>query len=252
LAGFFFGLRDDSCPLAPAILRHRRKGEVMLAWWVAEAWQASPVLLVSWVVWVIGSIVLHELAHGWTAIRCGDRTPIETGHMTWNPLVHMGEMSLLMFAAVGIAWGAMPVNPANFRGRYDDAKVAIAGPMMNLLLFLIALSGTVAVVVLGARLGDPLRENLFVFARTGAFLNLALLLFNLIPAPPLDGYRILADFVPAFRRLWESPNAPLISMGIFIAVFWFGGPWAFSTARDFTDEAIRIVLGLLGYRAAVP
>src|SRR5262249_8984123 len=108
-------------------------------WWVAEIWNQSPVLLVSWIVWVIGSIVLHELAHGWAALWCGDRTPIETGHMTWNPLVHMGQMSLLMFALVGIAWGQMPVDPSRFRGRYDDAKVALAGPLMNLALAITAL-----------------------------------------------------------------------------------------------------------------
>src|SRR5262245_39838763 len=108
-------------------------------WWVADAWNAGPIHLLAWVFWVIFSIVLHELAHGWTAIRCGDRTPIETGHMTWNPVVHMGQASLVMFALVGIAWGAMPINPANFRGRYDNARVALAGPSMNVLLFVIAL-----------------------------------------------------------------------------------------------------------------
>lgn len=224
----------------------------MLAWWVADAWDQNPVFLVSWVVWVIGAIVLHELAHGWTAIRCGDRTPIETGHMTWNPLVHMGQMSLIMFAAVGIAWGAMPVNPANFRGRYDDAKVALAGPMMNLLLFAVALLGAVAAVVFSRQLGDPLGPNLRVFAVSGAFLNLALMLFNLIPAPPLDGFRIVSDFVPAFRRLWEGPNSALIATGALIAVFWFGGPWAFSTSMKLTMAALDAVLGVLGYGSVGP
>ncbi|HBS28903.1 MAG TPA: site-2 protease family protein, partial [Phycisphaerales bacterium] len=56
-----------------------------MTWWIAALLQSNPALLVSWVVWVIGSIVLHELAHGWAAIAQGDRTPIETGHMTWNP-----------------------------------------------------------------------------------------------------------------------------------------------------------------------
>ena len=219
----------------------------MLGWWVADAWSQDPVFLVSWVVWVIGSIVLHELAHGWTAIRCGDRTPIETGHMTWNPLVHMGQMSLLMFAAVGIAWGAMPVNPSNFRGRNDDAKVALAGPMMNFLLFCIALAGAAAVIVFSSKLGDPLGPNLRIFAISGAFLNLALMLFNLIPAPPLDGYRIIADFVPAFRRIWEGPNAGLISIGALIAVFWFGGPWAFDTSMDLTLRALDAILHAVGH-----
>lgn len=78
----------------------------MQGWWVATIWETSPFLLLGWIVWVIGSITLHELAHGWAAIRCGDRTPIETGHMTANPIVHMGPMSLIVFGLFGIAWGA--------------------------------------------------------------------------------------------------------------------------------------------------
>ena len=59
------------------------------SWWVASVLDMpnGKVVLVSWVVLVIGSIVLHELAHGWAAIQRGDKTPIYTGHMTWNPLV---------------------------------------------------------------------------------------------------------------------------------------------------------------------
>lgn len=109
----------------------------MNRWWVSAYWEADPALLVSWVFWVIVSIVLHELAHGWVAIRLGDRTPIETGRMTWNPLVHMGQTSLIVFALVGIAWGMMPVNPSSLRGRYGDAWVSLAGPAMNLALALV-------------------------------------------------------------------------------------------------------------------
>ncbi|VAX40844.1 hypothetical protein MNBD_PLANCTO03-1356, partial [hydrothermal vent metagenome] len=84
-------------------------------WWVEVYWQQDKVLLVSWVFWLFVSIVLHELAHGFAAIRCGDRTPIELGHMTPNPLVHMGPASLIAFALFGLAWGSMPVNPSRFR-----------------------------------------------------------------------------------------------------------------------------------------
>ena len=69
---------------------------------------------------VVISIVLHELAHGWAAIWQGDDTPKQAGHMTPDPMVHMGGMSLLMLALVGMAFGAMPVNPRNFRSRYGD------------------------------------------------------------------------------------------------------------------------------------
>ena len=88
------------------------------------------------VVTVIISIVLHELAHGWAAIWQGDDTPKMAGHMTADPMVHMGGMSLLMLALVGMAFGAMPVNPRNFRSRFGDALVSAAGPAMNFLLAL--------------------------------------------------------------------------------------------------------------------
>ena len=90
------------------------------------------------VVTVIISIVLHELAHGWAAIWQGDDTPRIAGHMTPDPMVHMGGMSLLMLALVGMAFGAMPVNPRNFRSRYGDALVSAAGPAMNFLLAMVA------------------------------------------------------------------------------------------------------------------
>ena len=77
----------------------------MDGWWVADMWSESPARLISWVFWVILSVTLHELAHGVAALWQGDRTPEETGHMTWNPLVHMGQWSLIMFVLVGIAWG---------------------------------------------------------------------------------------------------------------------------------------------------
>ena len=70
-------------------------------WWVSDYYQHDPMLLVSWIFWVVASIALHELAHGYVAIRCGDDTPYHSGHMTWNPLVHMGQTALIMFALFG-------------------------------------------------------------------------------------------------------------------------------------------------------
>lgn len=199
-------------------------------WWVADLMRDDPVRLLSWVVWVIGSIVLHELAHGWAAIRQGDNTPIETGHMTWNPLVHMGGMSLIVFALVGIAWGLMPVNPSRFRDRYGDAYVAFAGPAMNLGLAVIC-------IVLAALWGgyaqsvpNPLWANVIVFLQTGAFLNLVLAFFNLLPVPPLDGSRILADFSYPYRELISQPQAPLIGLVIMVLLFSQFGGWIFTPA----------------------
>ena len=111
-------------------------------WWVADVLHgAGPFMLLSWIFWVIFSITLHELGHGWAAIRVGDDTPVRTGHMSMNPLVHMGATSLIVFAVVGIAWGAMPVNPSRFRGKHADALVAAAGPAINVGLFVICIVG---------------------------------------------------------------------------------------------------------------
>lgn len=179
-----------------------------MEWWVAEAWNQSPVVLGSHVFWVIFSICLHELGHGWAAIRQGDDTPIHTGHMTWNPMVHMGPWSLICFALIGFTWGAMPVNPSRFRSRYGEAIVAFAGPLMNLGLIVAA----AFILVVWQRFGptmvaEHVFDNVETFLWMGASLNGVLFLFNLIPVPPLDGSRILADFWPSYNNLWATEAA---------------------------------------------
>jgi len=195
----------------------------MGGWWVTETWNAGPIYFGSWVFWVIFSIVLHELAHGWAAIWQGDRTPIFTGHMTWNPLVHMGQMSLLFFALFGLAWGAMPVQPSNFRSRYGDAMVSFAGPLMNFLLFILCLIGLVLWVMFAQGMSNQtVYGNVDVFLRHGAFLNIVLGLFHLLPVPPLDGSRILGDFVPAYHRIWMGERGQILGIIAFVFVMLFG------------------------------
>jgi Zn-dependent protease len=214
-------------------------------WWVAQAWEQGPIYLISWVVWVIGSIVLHELAHGWTALRLGDRTPIETGHMTWNPLVHMGQTSLIAFALLGIAWGQMPVDRTRLRGRHGDAMVSAAGPIMNLWLFVLALIGAALALKTRSLAGDRAHDA-FVFFFTGAWLNVALALFNLLPVPPLDGSRILASFFPGYARIWQREGSQAVGLVAFGLLFFFGGRYIFGFAAEITIRALGTLTGLLG------
>lgn len=217
-----------------------------MGWWVADLLETNPALLLSWIVWVIGSIVLHELAHGWAALHSGDPTPRETGHMTWNPLVHMGGLSLLMFAIVGIAWGAMPINPWRLRGRHDPAIVAFAGPLMNLSLAAVAtLLGALWIRYAGPAVSDPLFQNVVIFFRAGVFLNLILAAFNMLPVPPLDGYRILSHYWAPARQLTEHPNGPLIGLAIFAFVFFTFGDLVWGpaiTAAVVATDAVASVL----------
>ncbi|WP_428939180.1 site-2 protease family protein [Fontivita pretiosa] len=162
------------------------------------------------VITVVVSICVHELAHGIVAIRLGDRTPVESGHMTLNPLVHMGPMAIVFLLLAGISWGSMPISPARLRGRYAPALVAAAGPASNVALAVMAL--------LAMGLWDRFDQrgvgqmphaltNARYLLGVFAYANFALAMFNLIPVPPLDGWRILANLSRSYQRMVESPSA---------------------------------------------
>ena len=222
-------------------------------WWVSDllSAQGGQAILVAWVFWVITSITLHELSHGWMAIRCGDDTPIYSGHMTWNPLVHMGPTSLIMFLLVGIAWGAMPVDPSRLRKTRHEAYVAFAGPAMNLLLFALC----VVLCALATRLKisaglqggsvDAYRKT-HMFFYYGAILNLVLAAFNMLPVPPLDGWRVLSTLVPAYRRLFDSEQVVIVAMILFAVLFFQGSSLIMSMAHDVVGPTEDVLVRLMG------
>lgn len=208
-------------------------------WWASSAYEMGGVALVAaWVIWVVLSITLHELAHGWVAVKRGDQTPILTGHMTFNPIVHMGIPSLVMLGLLGIAWGMMPIDPSRMRGRYAEALVAVAGPAMNFLLAIFCIVG--GGVIMGFIPAAELREfvnhpfmtannsaailpKLAVFAGVGAMINIGLGLFNLIPFPPLDGSRILGNFSAAYRRFAVTEAGRIMNFIAMVLAFFFAG-----------------------------
>ena len=216
-----------------------------MQWWVQNVYEHQGAMaLVSWIFWVLFSITLHELGHGIAAIRQGDRTPIEQGRMTLNPVVHMGPFSLVVFAIVGIAWGAMPVNPYRFRNRqYGDIIVSAAGPAVNAILALLC------IVLHGAALRFlPDLQNAHEFFFYGALLNIVLALFNLLPVPPLDGSHILGGFIPAVARFFSDPQRAQIAFFAVIFIVWFtplfSGVFAFAARLSMNGAAlVRSALG---------
>lgn len=195
-------------------------------WWVSETLAVvGPVYLISWVMWVIISITLHELGHGWMAIRCGDSVPYHSGHMTWNPFIHIPfPWAWIMFVMFGFTWGLMPTNPANYRRRHDESRVAFAGPAMNLALLVacIFLSGFWLKFGQQTGVSAEMYRNVHLFFYTGILINAVGFAFNLLPVPPLDGSRILGDFVPSFGRLWESEKGQILGFFAFAIIFFVG------------------------------
>ena len=184
----------------------------MGGWWVHDLWNAGMgTELVAWIFWVIFSITLHELAHGWAALWEGDDTPRVTGHMSANPVVHMGLPSMILFLILGIAWGMMPVNPNRFRhGKWGRILVSAAGPMMNLVIAFVVLT------VLGFII-DPNAEqsDVVTFLLTGGFLNLILFALNMLPVPPLDGSNILSNLSDTVASWYRHPQAQMAGLLLF-------------------------------------
>lgn len=169
---------------------------------------ANPVNFFITVSIVIVSVMLHELAHGFMALSQGDDTPRVSGHLTLNPLRLISWQSLVFLCITGVAWGQMPVNPTRFRlGKLSSLLVLMAGPFANLAigLLLIELYKGMNDVSL-IRIAQP---GLLLLA---ARINLILFLLNLIPVPPLDGFQLICEIIPALRVLQRTRLALFVLM----------------------------------------
>jgi Zn-dependent protease len=197
------------------------------------------------------SVVIHEMAHGWMALRLGDTTARDMGRLTLNPIPHIdlfGSIlvplfSILAAGRIFIAWAKpVPVNPHNFGNyRRDDMLVSLVGPLSNLCL---ALACSIMVILLGASAPAVMHSNVPILPQFweflmkmfygGVYLNVVLAIFNLIPVPPLDGSHVLASFLPdelafRYRRLGF--------FGIFVIIMLLRVP-AFSAGFGGVIEAV--------------
>lgn len=214
-------------------------------WWVHFYIQDGRfVTLVSQIFWVLLSICLHELAHGWAALHQGDDTPRRLNRMTMNPLVHMGGMSLLVFALIGFAWGAMPTDRSQYRNRrVGRVVVAAAGPAMNIALAIVALTAAAVWEQYAATMVSAnLYENGLQFLMVGGWLNIVLVALNLLPIPPLDGSEILSGLSPAVDRMFQNPQAQMFGMFALLAVFITGvGSLFFVVASEVSNAYVTLL-----------
>ena len=162
--------------------------------------------LIIWVPPVLLAVTLHEVAHGWVALRLGDTTARDQGRLTLNPLRHIDPIGTVLVPALllmagGFVFGwARPV-PVDFRRlrnpRRDMALVAVAGPLSNLLM---ALAWTLILNVVLLAQGLAVARYLlpiYYMGLAGITINILLAVLNMLPVPPLDGGRVAVGLLPA-------------------------------------------------------
>ena len=176
---------------------------------------SDPQTYIVWIMLVIFSVSCHEAAHALVALWQGDSTAADNGYLTLNPLKQMGLWSIIALIFVGLAWGAVPINPRRLKKHYSHALVAFAGPFTNFILFLLFVIGASIVFVLSK--GAIADNRVFQLFLTGGVLNIVLLLFNLIPVPPLDGWTIFTFIFPGIHKInQEVRNGVIFGLFIFI------------------------------------
>lgn len=176
------------------------------------------------IILVFFSVVCHEIAHGYVALKLGDPTAQRMGRLTFNPISHVDPIGTILLPAfflitkspVMLAWAKpVPVDPRHFRNpRKGMMLVAMSGPLTNVLIALVL---TAVLHLVGGSLPDVVVHSLAM----AALMNVVLTVFNLIPIPPLDGSRIVAYFLHG-RTLRSYMSLERYGLFIVFGLLWIG------------------------------
>jgi Zn-dependent protease len=199
---------------------------------------------------LVTAFSVHEFAHAWTAVSFGDDTPRVNGRLTLNPVSHLDPIGSLMLLVVGFGWAKpVPVNPYTLQRRSSAALmlVSLAGPLSNFLMALVAaipfrlgLVSVVAAITSPGKIFPSLDKFLYEFI----FINLILMLFNLIPLAPLDGEKVFEYFLPpSWSNIFNQirPYGPLI----LLALVFLGPTIGFDLLGWILGPPMRALLQLL-------
>lgn len=192
---------------------------------------------------LIMSVVVHEVSHGYAANLLGDPTAKYEGRLTLNPLKHLDLMGSFIVPLVSYFFGGfifgwakpVPYNPHNLRsGRWPEAVVALAGPFSNFLIALIFGLFLRFSVQAGA-----FGEGVLHITALIVFVNLLLMVFNLVPLPPLDGSKLLFALFP--ERMYKM-RFFFERYGFILVIFFILYVWQF--VSPLTTVLFKAITGL--------
>jgi Zn-dependent protease len=205
----------------------------------------DPITALFMAISYVPAFLLHELAHGWLAVRFGDPSPRFRGRLTLNPRPHIEAFGTvvvpallllpILFGRGGVVFGyarPMPINRASLpRPDRDMTLIALSGMATNLVL-----------AVLGAVLFRFLRDGLvgeFFFVWT--VVNVTMAVIHIVPVPPLDGSRILAPLLPPRARAVYESWEPYGALFVLALLFLLGAPILRITSA-ISEALIRVLL----------
>ena len=176
-------------------------------------------MMLAYAVVLLLCLPVHELAHGLVAHWCGDDTAKWYGRLTLNPFKHLDTFGTVMILTVGMGYAKpVPVNSRNFRNyKRDMILVALAGPLSNFLMAAVAMFFYL-LLIYTATIGQ-VTELVLMLLSIIVNVNISLMVFNLLPIPPLDGSRLWSSLLPGRWAYTLEQYSRYITMGLFVLLF---------------------------------
>ena len=154
---------------------------------------------------IIVGLSFHEFAHAWVSDKLGDPTPRRQGRVTINPMAHIDWIGFIALLLVGFGWGKpVQIDPSYYKHRRrDEFLVAIAGVTMNLIIAVIlSIPAKMMLKAYASTVPSDLVYNIYLIIFYAISINVVLMVFNLLPVPPLDGWGIVTQVFHLDKYDW--------------------------------------------------